>query len=210
MLKLASLSSILRTTSLVVLAWVVSYSANGQTLETLEFDEIPFRSVNDLEFAGVAFQYQIDGSDSNEAFYNSFGPGTLQFVDDPSLTGDARGVLSLEFDRPTAVLEFGVAVNSPVALTPGATVELFNANQETISTEQVDLLLLSGNLGFAENLFEHSGEAVKRFTISFATTGSFALDNLVFRRIPEPVSLHSLALLGILMWMGRRGKRRFQ
>src|SRR3990172_3460747 len=67
---------------------------------TLTFDEIPFQSVDGLVHAGVSFDFKIGGVDSTEAFYNSFGPGTLTFVDDPSLTGDSTGVLTLDFVVP--------------------------------------------------------------------------------------------------------------
>jgi hypothetical protein len=89
---------------LVVLA--AGSPGRGQTLHTLTFDELEFQSVDGLSFQGVTFGFQIAGVDSDQAFYHSFGPGSLTYVDDPSLTGDAAAVLRLHFDTPTPLVRF--------------------------------------------------------------------------------------------------------
>src|SRR5262245_29125616 len=94
-------------------------------LTTITFDELPFQPVDDVQYAGVSFDYKINGVDSADAHYASFGPGTLTYVSDPSLTGNAAGDLTLRFAVPTPILEFGAALNPADALSR-FTVALFD------------------------------------------------------------------------------------
>jgi len=159
---------------------------NGQTT-LLTFDELPFQSVNGLTFSDVSFGFTIDGSESPEAFYNSFGPGSLTYVSDPSLTGDASGELTLEFQAPVTEFEFGIAVNSAAPLTDAVKVDLLSIESTTSSTSFVDLMQNAGNLSFSESRFSYVGEPIDRAVISFPSlTGSFAFDNLTFTAVPEP------------------------
>jgi hypothetical protein len=152
---------------------------------TLTFGEIPFQPVDGLSFRGVTFDFKIGGLNSGDAFYNSYGPGTLTTVDDPSLTGRSTGILTLDFDVATAILRFGAVLNSGDPLSPGFAVELFDADLQSLGTTAVDTLPAGGALGFSEALFEYSGTPVGRAVIDFADDpGNFAIDNLVF--VPEP------------------------
>jgi hypothetical protein len=165
-------------------------------LTTITFDDpaIPFQSVDDLSLSGVTFDFKLGGMDSPEAYYRSRGPGTLTYVDDPSLTGDSAGILTLLFDHPTDTLQFGVALNTGSPLSPGFLVELFGSKQESLGVTQVDVVS-AGVLGFTEGFFDHGGTAVTRAVIEFQhQPGSFALDNLTFVGIPEPASM----LLGVI------------
>ncbi len=194
--------------------WVVcGTSAQGVSLTTLDFSEIPFQSVDDLAYNGVTFDFKVGGADSAEAFYNSFGPGTLTYVDDPSLTGDSAGVLTLDFAAPTSLLEFGLALNTADALSPGFRVELFAPDLMSLGETPVDVFPTAGALGFSENRFEYSGVPISKAIIRFNhQPGSFALDNLTFLPVPEPSSLvaTAAALLGIVFrrqrasWYRRR------
>jgi hypothetical protein len=184
------------------------HAACGATIRTLTFDEVPFQSVDDLTFAGVTFDFKIGGSDSNEAFYNSFGPGTLTYVDDPSLTGSSDGVLTLSFSVPTSILEFGVALSSFDSLSPGARVELFDAQSSSLGVMSVNVSTLSGALGFAENRFQYVGTPVSKAILGFELpAASFALDNLTYDVVvPEPpaVVLAIFAASGIVFRSRRR------
>ena len=177
-------------------------------IRTLTFDEVPFQSVDDLAFAGVTFDFKIGGIDSSEAFYNSFGPGTLTYVDDPSLTGSSDGVLTLSFAVPTSILEFGVAISSFDSLSPGAHVELYDAQQISLGVTPVDVSTVTGALGFAENYFQYVGVPVSRAIVAFdLPAASFALDNLTYTVVPEPPTILSVIFgaFGIVSW--RRGSR---
>lgn len=174
----------------------------GASPITLNFSEIPFQSVDDLAYAGVAFDFKIGGANSPEAFYNSFGPGTLTYVDDPSLTGDSAGVLTLDFAVPTSVVEFGLALNTADALSPGFRVELFAATLTSLGETPVDVFPTVGALGFSENRFQYSGAPISRVAIRFNhQPDSFALDNLTFLPVPESstIILSGVALFALVV-----------
>ena len=184
--------------------FIANTALQAATLTVLDFSEIAFQPVDDLEHAGVKFDFKIAGVDSSEAFYNSFGPGTLTYVDDPSLTGDSAGVLRLDFAAPTSVLEFGVALNTANELSPGFRVELFSPDLMSLGETSVDVFPTGGALGFSENRFQYSGAPVSRVVVRFDhQPGSFALDNLTFLPVPEPSSLFS-GTVALLTFFSRR------
>ena len=186
----------LRFAAVLAVCWQVSFAGAA----TLTFDELPFQPVDGLSFQGVTFGFTVDGSDSTEAYYHSFGPGQLETVQDPSLAGDATGVLTLDFDLPTPDLQFGVALNTADALSPGFRVELFDASLVSIGIISVDTPTAADPLGFSEALFEHSGTPIRRAVIDFADgLSSFGLDNLAYVQIPEPSTV-ALLCLGLVLF----------
>jgi hypothetical protein len=188
-----------RALACAALIVVVGTTAAGAV--TLTFDELPFQPVDGLSFQGVTFDFKIGGINSNDAFYNSFGPGTLTTIQDPSFTGNSTGILTLDFDVPTAILQFGAALSTADPLSPGFAVELFDANLQSLGTTNVDTLPAGGALGFSEALFEYTGTPVVRAIVDFADDpGSFAVDNLVF--IPEPSALF-MWLMGFALILPR-------
>lgn len=178
-----------RLTSIpITLLLVFATTTNGQVTEKLDFD-VPFQPADDFRTPGVAFAFTISGIDSTEAFVGSFGPGTLSTVSDPSLTGNSTGILTLMFDRPTPILEFGVALSTADALSPGVSVELFDALGESLGIAGVDTTAVGGGVGFSEAAFGHSAEPISKAVIDFADEpGNFAFDNLVYE-VPEPSAL---------------------
>lgn len=160
---------------------------------TLDFTELPFQPVDGVSIAGVAFDFKVGGLDSTDADYNSGGPGTLTYVQDPSLEGDAAGILTMDFASPTAILSFGVAMATNIALTPGFTVELFDASFTSLGVTAVNTLPL---VSFTEALFSHSGTPVARAVLDFDENQAlrFAFDNLTFGAVPEPATLGLLGL----------------
>jgi len=142
----------------------------------LDFSELPFQSVDDLTISGVTFDFKVGGVDSLDAYYGSGGPGSITYVQDPSLEGDAVGILTLDFSSPTSVLSFGVALSTLSALTPGFTVELFDASLISLGVTAVNTIPL---IDFTEALFNYSGTPIARAVLDFDdATGRFAMDNL--------------------------------
>lgn len=156
----------------------------AKPVTTLTFDELPFQPVDGLSFSGVTFGFQIGGVPSTDANYGAFGPGSTTFVQDPSLEGNSAGVLTLTFDQPTTVLEFGLARSCICTLTPGVSVELFKPGAPG-RPRQVITLTTSPVVSFSEALFSYSGPAIQTAVITFPSSGlaiRFALDNLKFHQ----------------------------
>jgi hypothetical protein len=154
----------------------------AKPVTTLTFTELTVQPVNGVSVSGVTFGFEVGGVSSADAIYGGFGPGSITFVQDPSLEGNAGGVLTLTFDRPTTVLEFGIARSCICTLAPGVSVELFKpgaaGRSRGIMTQTTSPLV-----SFSEALFSYSGPAIQTAVITFPSAGiapRFALDNLKF------------------------------
>lgn len=150
----------------------------GTSVTVLTFDELPLQPVDGLTVQGLTFGYQ-NGSFAN---YNGFsGPIDAQFLERPCLDGDASGILTLDFDKPTPTLKFGVALRHGNPLTPGLTIELFDADLMSLRVLPIDTEPL---ISFTEAKFVHTGIPVRRAVLDFDETASafFHLDNLAFVR----------------------------
>ncbi len=142
------------------------------------YDESPpgFVPVNGLTFKGVTYGFTIGGTASTDANFKSSGLGIQEFVQDPSLEGNASGVLSLSFGQAASRVGFGLARNTSSALTPGAQVVLKAADGSVLGTFNVNTQLIRT---FSENLFTYAGAPASTATITFPGLASrFALDNL--------------------------------
>jgi hypothetical protein len=160
----------------------VGASSAAPPTTTLTFDELSFQPVDGLHFGGVRFAFDVAGSPSTDANYGGSGPGSLTYVQDPSLEGNAAGTLTLRFDQPTTVLDFGLALSTFGSLNPGARVELFNPGGHSRGTIPLDTQEL---IIFTEGRFSYKGGAIGSAVITFeASAGRFALDNLTFRAPP--------------------------
>jgi hypothetical protein len=170
---------------LVLLPFAFSAPAQAaKPVTTLTFDELSLQPVDGLSFSGVTFGFQIGGVPSADANYGGFGPGSITFVQDPSLEGSSDGVLTLTFDQPTTVLEFGIARSCICTLTPGVSVELFKPGAAGRS-RGVMTMTTSPVVSFSEALFSYSGPAIGTAVITFPSSGlasRFALDNLKFHQ----------------------------
>lgn len=193
-----------RATGLIALALacVVVLPAGASTATppttTLTFDELSFQPVNGLHFAGVTFAFDIAGSPSTDATYGAFGPGSITHVQDPSLEGNSAGRLTLRFDHPTTVLEFGLALSTFGSLDPGARVELFNPGGHLIGTLPLNTQSL---ISFTEGRFAYRGGAIGTAIITFdPTAGRFALDNLTFRALPPGQSRRATTVSTTSHW----------
>lgn len=155
---------------------------------TLTFDELPFQPVDGLTFKRVTFGFEVGGVPSADASYNSGGPGTTVFIDDPSLEGDAAGILELVFDNPVGALTFGLALTTFEDLTPGAIVGLYDGGGVLIDSIALDLSPL---VSFSEGQFSWAGVTpVTRAVLDFDDFAAdrFVMDNLSFKSVVVPES----------------------
>jgi hypothetical protein len=153
----------------------------------LTFGELPFQPVDGLTFQGVTFDFKVGGIDSTDANYNSGGPGSITYVQDPSLEGNSNGILTLNFIVLTPLLNFGVALSTVDPLTPGLRVELFDPGLVSLGIIDVNTSPL---ISFTEGQFTYSGALVSRAIIDFALVWDrFAIDNLQFEPVPEPATM---------------------
>lgn len=173
-------------TPIAALALMLAGSASAaRPLTTLTFDELEQQPVDGLTFGGVTFGFEIGGASSEDAFYNRLGPGTLTFVDDPSLEGNSSGTLTLTFEEPTTTLSFGVARLCVCTMTPGVSVELFRSGPDGATTTSTTTLTTESlvEFGFSEALFSYKGPKITKAVITFPepeTAPRFVVDNLTF------------------------------
>jgi hypothetical protein len=149
-------------------------------LTRITFDERPAQPVNGLRVEGVRFGFRIDGVPSRDARFNAFGPGDTRFITDPSLEGNAAGVLTMRFREETDVVRFGVAVSCfDCVVRPGATVRLFDDDGELIRFAR---LTTRPFVSFSEARFSFEGDDVARAVIHFnhRRADRFVIDNLIF------------------------------
>lgn len=155
---------------------------DGSSTNTLVFDEVPRQSVDGLTVEGVSFEFEINGNPSSGANYNSSGPGPSSYWNCPCLEGPSEGKLTISFDSPTRLVEFGVARSIFSTLTPGFSVILMDNSGATIDVIDVNTSPVTPS-PFTGALFSYlsTGESVKSLEITFSTPSTrFALDNLVF------------------------------
>lgn len=188
--KLQKTRALVRRSALVCL--ILSLSAPLLRAHSYEitFDEVPTTTVDDLSVEGVTFDFKVNGLDSPAADFNVTGPPGLFYLDGSVLEGEAAGILSIIFNRPTPTLSFSAALDSVAfAATPGLTVDLFGIGFAPLGT--LPLSLISNGPGlFIEGQFIYpGGPLVKAAVIDFnEAAGSneplFFLDNLRFSTAP--------------------------
>ena len=160
-----------------------SFAAGGNKKLFVEtFEPVGPVPCNGLVRNGISYTFTIAGVASGDcgAFVNA-GPAVSNSTDFPVLEGNSHGTLTLVFDHPTTVLNFGVAQFS--VLSPQtATVELYRPGHGALRQE----IVLANTLDpvFVGGRFEYSGPAVLTATITFSTVSRFAIDNIEFFRPP--------------------------
>jgi hypothetical protein len=207
LLKKISDSGVNMMRKLIMICVVVSLMSAGvsDASVTLDFTELPFQPVDGLSYMGVTFGFKVDVNPSTDAIYNFYGPGTVVFVQDPSLEGNAAGVLKLDFAKPVDQLEFGVALDTLNASKLGFAVRLYDISYQVIGHyfESTSPLVT-----YSEGQFTYSGTPVSLAAIGFndRVASRFALDNLTFNPVvpaPGAILLGSIGL-GVVGWLRRR------
>jgi hypothetical protein len=162
---------------------VLAAPASAATVtKTLTFTELSPTPANGLHTSGVQFGFTVGGVSSTDATYGGSGPGTTKYVTDPVLEGNASGQLTLSFDKPTKLLQFGLALATGGSLTPGFTVNLFDRSGASLGSFPVNTQVYSHFI-FTEARFTKKGLAIKKAVITFdgADAPRFALDNLTYK-----------------------------
>ena len=148
---------------------------------TLTMDEVGYQPVNDLTVKGVTFGFTIGGTASTSAYYDDTGYGATAYTEDPSIIGDATGVLSFSFAQPAASVQFGIALSITTADTAGATVSLYGIGGTLIGAYPV--AVASDGLEYSSGLFSYAGPTpVASVAVSFDSNQAydFAVDNLTY------------------------------
>jgi len=194
-----------KSAAIFIVLMLMSGAANAAV--TLTFDELPTQPVDGLSYNGVTFSFKVDWVPSTDAVYNGIGPGNLTYLQDPTLEGNAGGVLILDFASPTDQLDFGIALNSYNAISNAYVVKLYDSSYTAIGTFLGDTSPL---VLWSEGQFTYSGTPVQRAFIGFNDNfaSRFAIDNLTFNNIsavpaPGAVLLSSFGL-GLVNWLRRR------
>jgi hypothetical protein len=164
----------------LVLAALMSTALPAQAVDrTLTMDELLFQPIDGLSYAGVTFHFTVNGLPSIDAHYNSGGPGQITYVQDPSIEGDASGILQVDFAQPTPYVGFGVAISSFNSLSPGFSVGVYDDTMILVGQFDVDTLPL---ISFTEGQFTYTGSLVSRIVVTFNHSAlggpRFAFDNL--------------------------------
>ncbi|WP_145266344.1 S8 family serine peptidase [Tautonia plasticadhaerens] len=144
----------------------------------ITMDEVGFVPADGQTVEGVTFDFKLFGEDSSDAFLGAFGPGQTRYVSDPSLEGNAAGILTMDFEEPSSFLSFGLVLSTTIPVDPGVIVELYDPDDNLIGT--FDLALQPEGFVFTEGLFEYEGSPVARAVLDFneLAAGRFVLDNV--------------------------------
>lgn len=163
----------------LVLAALMSTALPAQAVDrTLTMDELPFQPIDGLSYAGVTFHFTVNGLPSIDAHYNSGGPGQITYVQDPSIEGDASGVLQVDFAEPTPYVAFGVAISNLNSLSPGFSASVYDETMTLVGQFDVDTFPL---ISFSEGMFTYNGSLVSKIVVTFnhsVPSQRFAFDNL--------------------------------
>lgn len=179
----------------LILVLFAASAAKADTV-TLTMDEVPNQLINGLTVIKGIESFTFTDP-SNTLSYNSAGPGTVTFVQDPSIQG-GNVPFSVAFSVPVNFIQFGLAESFLTPLS-GALVTLSNGSNLSFDLSLAD--------PFAEGQFTYSGAPVTGFLLTpVSGPGALAFDNLTVTTVPEPLSL---LLLGTgLIGVAYRARRR--
>ncbi len=183
--------------AMMACALTAAPAAQASTV-VLTMDEVATAPLDGLAVTkgGVTFTFS---DPAGNLFYNSGGPGTITYVQDPSVQGGGTDTFSVSFSQAVTSISFGLAELNTIALT-GVDVILSNGSHHPF-----DLLLTDP---FSEGQFNWTGGPVTGFTvIPNANAAAIAFDNLsITTGVPEP-GIWALLLLGFA-GVGAAARRR--
>lgn len=187
--------------SIQVSAIVFGFAASV-TAAAVSFGELPPQPVDGVTILGLSFNFEVGGSPSSDATYNfDTGLGATTYLSGPVLEGNASGILTLIFAKPTEEISFGLGLLGSANLSPGAVVDLYDDGGSLLKSIGIDTtgdptrLINEGWLSWSD---PHAG--VSRAVIDFDdVAGRFALDNLTFNCKSVPESGCTLLLLGSVL-----------
>jgi hypothetical protein len=177
---------------------------------TLDFSELPVRSVDGLSYNGVTFNFTVGGSSSTDAAfpYSLGASGYALYVTDPVLEGTAGGVLTLTFATPTPYLQFDVAF--PTQDPQTVAIQLLGTPAPTETNQlntAVQALFTEGRFTYDNTITGPAGALISQAVITLPVGSRFAFDNLTFETpdagVPEPATVVLLGA-GLLVFAMRR------
>ncbi|MAU12130.1 MAG: hypothetical protein CL607_20075 [Anaerolineaceae bacterium] len=148
-------------------------------LTTITFDELPEHVIMGSEYIkGATIEYL--GVTGFAIFGDGSAPG-LDYIQDKCLWGYPKGEMMITFDKPTSVLEFGVAIATNDMLAHTVIIDLYKPGNGSLR----DSVTLSTAPKYAasETLFTYHGAAIERVVIRFTESEwdyGFMIDNIVF------------------------------
>ncbi len=151
-------------------------------VNTITFDELPNQTSSSFTVEGATLSFAVNGTPSSTLQFNASGPTGTTFLNGAVLIGNTNGVLTIDFANPVSNVSFGVARNVATALPNGLSVEVFDANLNSISRTNLALTPLTSINPEAQ--FSYNGPSVSRLQLDFTTVSSaiggnlFAIDNL--------------------------------
>jgi hypothetical protein len=172
----------------IIFAMAFVSSAIGGTI-TLTMDEVATQPINGLSVSkgGETFTFS---NPLGTLFYNSVGPGSVTFVQDPSIQG-GTAPFGIAFSVPVNSIQFGLAELTRSPITPLATVQLFLNSIIPFATLSFNSSLADP---FAEGQFNYAGGPVSNILITpNAGPPALAFDNLTVNTVPEPSTISMLA-----------------
>src|SRR5262249_41948432 len=91
----------------------------------ITFTELSPRPVDGVSLNGVPSVFRIGGPHPPDPTFGGTGPGPPRYPPPPQLEGNAAGILTLDFDTATPVLNFGVVLSTTVTVPSAVVVQLF-------------------------------------------------------------------------------------
>lgn len=151
--------------------------------QTTVVDGLAVTTLNGAALPGtLTFGYTLNGSASN-TFTVSGGPGTIAFVQDPSLqgfTGGQQPVLTIDFGVDVPSVSFGYALATGGIVNPGAVVQAFDSSNALVTTYTSTAYPAAGT--FAEGyVYLIANTPFRRIVVTpSAAAFAWAFDNLSY------------------------------
>ena len=208
-------------TSLFVIASALFINcAPAQAVQiTNYFDDLSSVPANGLDHEGILWGYTLGGVASPAGLYGVAFPSD-SLIASTVLAGPAAsqttpslsGLLSLNFDGPTDLLSFAIALDS--AAGDSFELQLFDGGGNpgtplTINTAVNPACDLNSGLCFSEAQYTYSGTSlISAVQLDFTNTQAdlFALSTLVYDEAPEPGSVW-LSLFGLAVIIAAVGRK---